>query len=193
MKRNVLVLIAVVIGFSLAAIAGTISGQVSGVAGQSVVYVDAIPGKTFPPPTEQPVIDQKGLAFHPHVMAVQAGTTVAFLNSDSVAHNVFWASVGGNKKLGHNLGTWPQGQTKSYTFAKECAAVLLCKVHPEMEAYVVAVPTPYFTSVKADGSFHIGDVPDGSYTVKIWHPKLKAAEKPATVAGATEVDFEIAK
>jgi hypothetical protein len=71
--------------------------------------------------------------------------------------------------------------------------VLLCKVHPEMEAYVVSVPTPYFASVKADGSYRIGDVPDGAYTVKIWHPKLKAADKPVTVAGATEANFEIAK
>ena len=67
MKRNILILIAVVMGFSLAASAGTISGQVSGVAGQSVVYVDTISGKTFPAPPQHPVIDQKGLVFQPHV------------------------------------------------------------------------------------------------------------------------------
>ena len=63
MKRNVLIIVAVVLGVTLAASAGTISGQVSGVAGQSVVYVDAISGKTFPPPAEHPVIDQRGLVF----------------------------------------------------------------------------------------------------------------------------------
>ena len=62
-----------------------------------------------------------------------------------------------------------------------------------MEAFVVAVPTPYFAVTKADGSFTIADVPDGSYTVKVWHPKLKATPKAVTVAGATEADFEIAK
>jgi len=36
MKRSVLILIAVVTGIALAANAGTISGQVSGVPGQSV-------------------------------------------------------------------------------------------------------------------------------------------------------------
>jgi polysaccharide lyase family 4-like protein len=55
------------------------------------------------------------------------------------------------------------------------------------------VPTPYFATVKADGSYKIADVPDGGYTVKVWHPKLKPAEKPVTVAGATEASFEIAK
>jgi plastocyanin len=112
MKRNVLILITVVAGFTLSASAGTIGGQVSGVAGQSVVYVDTISGKTFPAPTQHPVIDQKGLVFQPHVTAVLVGTTVDFLNSDSVAHNVFWTSIGGNKKLGHNLGTWPKGRTE---------------------------------------------------------------------------------
>ena len=51
MKNIVLILIAILVGFALAASAGTISGQVSGVAGQSVVYVDTISGKTFPAPT----------------------------------------------------------------------------------------------------------------------------------------------
>ena len=62
-----------------------------------------------------------------------------------------------------------------------------------MEAFVVAVPTPYFAVTKPDGSFRIADVPDAAYTIKVWHPKLKATQKAVTVAGATAADFEIAK
>src|SRR5713101_8908397 len=102
MKRDILVIFGVITVLSLAANAGTISGKVSGVTGESVVYVDAISGKTFPAPTQKPVIDQKGLMFQPHLVVVQQGTTVEFLNSDKVAHNVFWISISGNKKLGHN-------------------------------------------------------------------------------------------
>jgi plastocyanin len=192
MKQTVLGLLA--LALALPASAGDLHGKVvcKGVrnCADAVVYVGAIPGKTFPSPKEHAKMDQKNLVFDPHVLPVLAGTTVDFLNSDAVLHNVFTPDACADK---FNLGTWPQGQTKSYTFQKECAAVLLCKVHPEMEAYVVVVPTPYFALVKADGSFHIGDVPDGSYTVKVWHPKLKAAQKTVTVAGATSVDFEIAK
>jgi hypothetical protein len=36
-------------------------------------------------------------------------------------------------------------------------------------------------------------VPDGTYTVKVWHPKLKATQKSVTVSGATAAEFEIAK
>lgn len=156
----------------------------------AVVYVSAIPGKTFPAPKEHARIDQKDLVFTPHVLPVLVGTTVDFLNSDKVLHNVFSPDACAEK---FNLGTWPQGETRSYTFKKDCVAVLLCKVHPEMEAYVVAVPTPYFAVAKADGSFRIADVPDGACTVRVWHPKLKAAEKTVTVAGATEAAFEIAR
>ncbi len=174
--------------------AGDLHGKVAakGVRDSSdaVVYVAAIPGKTFPAPKEHPTIDQLNLVFVPRVTPILVGTTVDFLNSDKVLHNVFSPDACADK---FNLGTWPQGQRKSFTFSKECAATLLCKVHPEMEAFVVAVPTPYFAVTKADGSYRIADVPDGSYTVKVWHPKLKATQKSVTVTGATEADFEIAR
>ncbi len=174
--------------------AGDLHGKVTckGVKDSSdaVVYVAAIPGKTFPAPKEHARMDQLNLVFHPHVLPVLVGTTVDFLNSDAVLHNVFTPDACAEK---FNLGTWPKGQTKSYEFKKECAATLLCKVHPEMEAFVVAVPTPYFAVTKADGSYTIAGVPDGSYTVKVWHPKLKATQKSVTVAGATAAEFEISR
>ena len=193
MKRNVLLLIAVVTGFTLAASAGTISGQVSGVAGQSVVYVDTISGKTFPAPPQHPVIDQKSLVFQPHVTAVEAGTTVDFLNSDSVAHNVFWTSIGGNKKLSHNLGTWPKGERKSFKFDTPGAVPILCNVHPEMSAYLVVVPTPYFATSDQAGNYKIENVPDGSYTVTAWHEGAKNQSKPVAVSGEAKADFTLSK
>lgn len=193
MKRNILILIAVVMGFSLAVSAGTIGGQVSGVAGQSVVYVDTITGKTFPAPTQHPVIDQKGLVFQPHLTAVQVGTTVDFLNSDSVAHNVFWTSIGGNKKLNHNMGTWPKGERKSFKFDTPGAVPILCNVHPEMSAYLVVVPTPYFAVSDQTGTYKIENVPDGSYTVVAWHEGAKNQSKPVAVTGDTKADFTLSK
>jgi plastocyanin len=174
--------------------AGDLHGKVAckGVrdCADAVVYVAAIPGKTFPAPKEHAKFDQKNLVFNPRVLPVLVGTTVDFLNSDKVLHNVFTPDACAEK---FNLGTWPQGEIRSYTFKKECVAALLCKVHPEMEAFVVAVATPYFAVAKPDGSFRIADVPDGACTVKVWHPKLKAAEKAVTVAGATEANFEMSK
>ena len=62
-----------------------------------------------------------------------------------------------------------------------------------MEAFIAVLPTPYFAVTKADGSYAIANVPDGSYTLKVWHPKLKWSEKPVAVHGATQADFQIAR
>jgi len=192
MKRS-LVLAVIVITAFVTSEAGTISGKVSGVVGESVVYVDVIQGKTFPAPTQEPVIDQKGLMFQPHIVVVQQGTTVQFLNSDSVAHNVFWISVGGNKKLGHNLGTWPKGEKRPFKFDNPGAVPLLCNVHPEMSGYVVVSPTPYFVLTDKSGEYKIENVPDGSYSVTAWHEGAKNQSKPVTVAGDSKADFTLSK
>jgi plastocyanin len=193
MKRTLITLAAVLAMFSLAASAGSISGKVSGVTGESVVYVEAIAGKTFPAPTEKPLIDQKGLMFTPHIVAVEQGTTVEFLNSDTVAHNVFWISVGGNKKLGHNLGTWPKGEKRAFKFDNPGAIPLLCNVHPEMSGYIVVSPTPYFAITDKSGAYKIDNVPDGSYSVTAWHEGAKNSSKPVTVAGEGKADFTLSK
>ena len=193
MTCKMIVIATVVAGLSLAAWAGTIEGKVSGMPGKSVVYVDAIPGKTFPAPTQHPVMDQKGLLFVPHILAVQQGTTVDFLNSDNVQHNVFWPSISGDKKLGHNLGTWPKGEKRPWKFDHAGAAPLLCNVHPEMSGYVVVSPTPYFAETDASGNYKIDNVPDGSYTVTAWHEGAKPKSQPVKVAGNTKADFTVSK
>jgi plastocyanin len=193
MKSTWITVAAMVVMLSLVASAGTVSGKVSGVTGESVVYVEAIAGKTFPAPADKPVMDQKGLMFTPHIVAIQQGTTVEFLNSDKVAHNVFWISVGGNKKLGHNLGTWPQGEKRAFKFDNPGAIPMLCNVHPEMSGYIVVSPTPYFAVTDKSGNYKIDNVPDGSYTVTAWHEGAKNSSKPVTVAGEGKADFTLSK
>ena len=173
--------------------AGTLSGKVTGAKGVSVVYIEAIPGKTFPAPAEKVVIDQKGLLFQPHVVAVLVGSTVEFLNSDKVAHNIFWPSVAGNKKMSHNLGTWPSGQKREFKFDTPGIVPLLCNVHPEMSAYVLVAPTPYFALTDTDGNYKITDLPEGQYTASVWHEGMKVQSKPVKVTGAAALDFTLSK
>ena len=158
------------------------------------VFVDSIPGKMFPAPTEHVLMDQKGMTFRPHVLVILKGTTVDFQNSDAVGHNVYWPSIGGDKKLAHNLGTWPQGQKKSFTFTDAGAAAMLCNVHPEMSGYVIVVPTPYFAVTDKTGQFVIKDIPAGHYTLKTWSEEGKAATQDIDVpAGDVEVQLTVQK
>src|ERR1700675_4204065 len=141
MNRPLVLALALVAGATLPLAAGDLHGKVTckGVrdSADAVVYVAAIAGKTFPAPKEHAKMDQANLVFSPHVLPVLVGTSVDFLNSDAVLHNVFSPDACAGK---FNLGTWPKGQTRSYQFKTDCVATLLCKVHPEMEAFVVAVP-----------------------------------------------------
>lgn len=178
--------------------AGDVKGKVAvqGLksAGSIVVYVDAIPGKKFDPPSQHVTIDQRQMAFVPKVAAVMQGSTVDFLNSDSVAHNVYWPSVGGNKKLAHNLGTWPKGERKPFQFNDLGAASLLCNVHPEMSGTVVVVATPYFGVTDRDGAFEIKNVPPGTYTLKTWSEDGKVTTQSVTVgADPTNVELTVKK
>jgi plastocyanin len=158
------------------------------------VYIDTIPGKKFDPPAQHVTIDQRKMTFSPRVTVVLQGTTVDFLNSDPVGHNVYWPSISGNKKLAHNLGTWPKGEKKAFQFNDAGVASLLCNVHPEMSGYIVIVATPYFAVTDKDGAFEIKDVPPGTYTLKTWSEDGKPTTQSITVAGAsTSVDLTVKK
>ncbi|HVS86878.1 MAG TPA: carboxypeptidase regulatory-like domain-containing protein [Candidatus Acidoferrum sp.] len=175
-------------------IKGKVSVQGIKSAENIAVYVDAIPGKKFDPPKDRVVVDQRKMSFAPHVVAVQLGTTVDFLNSDPVGHNVYWPSISGNKKLSHNLGTWPKGEKKPFQFNDLGTASLLCNVHPEMSGYVVVVPTPYFAVTEKDGDFEIKNIPAGKYTLKTWSEDGKPTTQAVDVAaGTVTVDLTVKK
>ncbi len=178
--------------------AGDVKGkvEVQGLrsADSIAVYIDTIPGKKFDPPSQHVTIDQRKMTFSPRVTVVLQGTTVDFLNSDPVGHNVYWPSISGNKKLAHNLGTWPKGEKKGFQFNDAGVASLLCNVHPEMSGYIVIVATPYFAVTDKDGAFEIKDVPPGTYTLKTWSEDGKPTTQSITVAGAsTSVDVTVKK
>ena len=166
-------------------IKGKVSVQGIKSADSIAVYVDAIPDKKFDPPKDHIVVDQRKMAFLPHVVVVEQGTTVDFLNSDPVGHNVYWPSIGGNKKLSHNLGTWPKGDKKPFQFNDLGTASLLCNVHPEMSGYVVVVPTPYFAVTDKDGNFEIKNIPAGKYTLKTWSEDGKPTTQAVDASAAT--------
>ncbi|MFQ5720501.1 MAG: carboxypeptidase regulatory-like domain-containing protein [Acidobacteriota bacterium] len=192
MNRKIFVALLVAMPMISPVLAGTLEGTVTVTGARNnadaVVYVSTIAGKTFAPPEKPSEMDQRDMTFVPHVLPVVVGTQVDFKNGDPVLHNVFSPDKCAD---GFNLGSWPQGQIRSHTFDEECAATILCNVHPEMEAFVVAVPTPYFAVTDRSGAYSISGLPDGTYTVKVWHPKRKGTETEVTVSGDTEVNFEI--
>jgi hypothetical protein len=95
--------------------------------------------------------------------------------------------------MSHNMGTWPTGEERSFKFDTPGVVPLLCNVHPEMSAYIIVSPTPYYALTDASGNFKIADVPDGAYTVSAWAEGMKILSKPVTLAGSATAAFALTK
>ena len=150
----------------------------------AVVTLEA-PGLKLDPPAEPFKIDQKGFRFIPHVTVIQTGSTVRFLNNDNEPHNVY------SPEGRYNLGTWPTGETKDYTFKKPGIYTQLCNIHPDMLAYVVVVDSPHFAVTDKTGAFLIRNVPAGKYKLIAWHEKKDGLEQDVEVKGGTPLKLDL--
>ncbi len=81
---------------------------------------------------EEHVVGQKGKKFSASTLAVKVGDTVAFRNDDPFFHNIFSLS----DVQSFDLGSFPQGQSRKVTFAKEGKVEIECAIHPEMKMVI---------------------------------------------------------
>jgi len=192
--------------------AGTVSGKITvwktKVSTQGtksdkdvIVFLEDLNGKTWPLSDGETVqMDQKGLVFIPHVLPIQKGTTVRFLNNDTVEHNVYFLF----EKTGDtiDIGTYPQNVSVDYTFKDAGDVIALCKLHLEMAAYIVVFDHPLFCLAEINEDtqtalYSLENVPPGKYILKTWHKKLKMKQRQAEItveAGkVTPLDIVITK
>lgn len=167
---------------------GTISGTVQApsprMQANAVVYLKKVAGHF--PAKKQAEMDQKGLKFLPHVLPVLKGTTVRFDNHDPTVHNVF--SPDGK---GYDLGSFNKGQSATHTFNSLGVFTQLCRVHPEMIAYVVVLQNPYYAVTGSDGSFQIKNVPPGHYQLMAWQERGKGGPVNVTVRAGKDTKTQV--
>jgi plastocyanin len=148
-----------------------------------VVYVsEGLSGQTFDAPAQPAVVEQKGCMYLPHVLAVRANQPLQLVNSDATSHNIHPQPA--------NNREWnkaePPGTKMEETFGREEIAIpVKCNVHPWMRGYIAVFKHPYFAVTGKDGSFDLGNLPPGTYTIKAWHEKLGSSTQTVTV-GANE-------
>ena len=173
----------------LGTINGTVKAKKAKYLRDTLVYIENVT-ISFEPPQEHAVMDQKNMAFIPHVLPLLKGTTVDFLNSDMVQHNVYSPDAVADNV---NLGTWLKGEVRPFTFNKLGVASMRCNVHVDMLAYVLVLQNPYFAKVNNDGSFSITNMPEGKYTLKLWNERYKAGDRQVEVKANTTstIEFEL--
>lgn len=154
-----------------------------------VVYLEGPNARILPRPSAgKPQLKQINQAFEPHVLGVPVGTTVDFPNGDLVYHNVF--SYSKTKKF--DLGYYGKGKSKTVTFDKPGIVQVFCDIHSTMSAYVLVVDSPFVTQPDDAGSYAFPELPNGSYTLRVWHPDLGDRSMKVTVGdGVTDFDVNL--
>ena len=126
--------------------------------------------KAVAPAKHHPQVVQKNKTFEPHLLVVPAGSTVDFPNHDPFFHNVF--SLFDGKRF--DLGLYESGAVNSVHFDKPGISFLFCNIHPEMNAVIVAVDSPYFSVSDKTGGVSIPDIPQGRFELHVWDERSSA-------------------
>ena len=138
------------------------------------------------------VIEQRGKQFNPLVSVVQTGTDITFPNFDSVRHHVYSFSAAKTFELKLYSGV-PASPVK---FDKAGTVILGCNIHDNMLAFIQVVDTPYFAVTNKMGKVKLLELPDGHYTLKVWHYALAKEkdiyEKPIDIKGTQKITANLA-
>lgn len=152
------------------------------------VKVKDAPASDAAVPSTPVVIDQVGCRYDPHVVALRAGQSLLFKNSDGVLHNVHGLPKA-NREF--NIGMPPTLKEKAVTLNEPELFDVKCDVHPWMKAYVAVMSHPYFAVTGSNGTFKIDGLPAGSYEIEAWHERLGTQTAKVTVpaSGSATADF----
>jgi len=162
----------------------------NGSLANAVVWIDGITkGKAWAD-NQMGTVDQKDCHYVPQIQAIAVGGKVDVVNSDPILHNIH--AYHGEETL-FNIAQPIKGQKTTKTVTEAGPVHLKCDVHSWMSAWVFMAPHPYFAITKDDGSFSIGDVPPGTYTLKVWHGRFgeKSTSVKVDAKGTATTDFAL--
>jgi plastocyanin len=162
-------------------------GKNGGIANAVVTLPDISAGEPLKPEADVK-FDQKGCEYTPHVAAFPAGSTVDIINSDGILHNIHTDS-----EVNPVIDIAQPGFKKTIivTVAKPEAIKVSCDAHNWMQGWWYVTANPYYAVTDANGRFTIGNIPPGTYKLKVWQEKLGTASKQVMVKPGvtTTADF----
>ena len=169
---------------------------------KNVVIYARVPRTKVTLPEKNPVMDQKGCAYYPHVLVVPVGATVDLTSKDPVAHNVH-SHAQKNEQI--NIQIPKPGIVVPHTIAKAEEIKFTCDIHAWMTGYIVAVPSNFYTVtggkddkgewLSADayeksadtGKYTLENLPAGRARVVAWHEELGSANKTVEVPASGDI------
>lgn len=158
-----------------------------GVGDAIVILKDVAQGKAWPATAAAPLLDQKGCVFQPAIQAIPAGT-LQIRNSDPVLHNThgFYG-----RRTAFNLALPNQDQVIEVELQRPGQVRIECDAHGWMLGWVYVVDNPYYALTAEDGTFALGDVPPGTYTLVANQALTGPVEVEVTVAAGETVELSV--
>ena len=153
------------------------------------VYIKSGLNKKYDAPTTPIVLAQQGCQYHPHVFGIQPGQPLEIENDDPLLHNIH--ALPKNSPQFNNAQPL-KGMKMTKKFEKpEIMVKFKCEVHNWMNCYAGVVDNPFYAVSDDKGNFTIKGVPNGTYTLEVWHEKYGTQNVSVTVndKGAT-ADFK---
>ena len=147
-----------------------------------IVYVKNAPAGAAT--TTPAVLDQKGCQYHPHVQVLEVGQPLQIRNDDATLHNVH-AMPNNNSQFNEGQPVQGMVSTKKFDKPEMVPFRIKCDVHGWMKSFMAVLPHPYHSVSQMNGTFSIGNLPPGTYTLTAWHEKYGTQEQQVTV-GAKE-------
>ena len=139
------------------------------------------------PPPPLPLIIESGRSYHPHVLALAAGSALVIRNEDQVWHGTFSVSPA----RAFELGKRPPGRADTLSFDSTGVVALRCDIHPDMSAFVVVTPNHAFTQPDSAGQWRLPDLPAGHYVVHAWRPEHRDLHRAVDVPSRGTVNLSL--
>jgi plastocyanin len=125
---------------------------------------------------------QKKCQFVPHVLVIPKGSEIDILNNDPITHNIHTFPKDNAPLNKAQPVVLKKITSPKFEFAETIK--VQCDIHRGlMSAWFIVTDSPYVAVSDASGKFNIGDVPDGTYQVEIWHEALAKETKEITIKG----------
>lgn len=139
-------------------------------------------------------LDQVRCQFTPRVTAFPIGTTLVIKNSDATLHNThtYVHADGQDGPTVFNLALPLKGMSVKKVIDQPGVLRYACDAgHAWMRAWSYVTRHPYVAVTDASGDFAIGNVPPGSFTLKVWHEAAGVQQQTVTIEDGKTTHLEV--
>ena len=159
----------------------------------AVVWVEGVhKGRNLP--TERRIeLENDRCKLAPRVQAALVGGAMNIIGHDHNRQHLHFAAFGETSTRAAILLGGAEQLIPTELPLKSPGLVRVTDVdHSWPRAYIAVFDHPYFAVTRPDGSFEIDGVPQGTYTLHVWHERTRTATQPVQVVAGGTARTEIA-